>query len=81
MKIKLHSQILSITTGYNPSRQIPTTQEYRSWSHGMRNVSLPQLKQWKILEHPPYSPDESIRLRSLLQSERTTARDPVQHKR
>ena len=33
--------------------------------------------QWKILEFPPYSPDMSpCNLRSLRQSERTTARDP-----
>ena len=37
--------------------------------------------QWEILEFPPYSPDESVRLRSLCQSERTTARNPVQQKR
>ena len=37
--------------------------------------------QWEILKHPPYSPDESMRLRSLRQSERTAAWDPVRHKR
>ena len=35
--------------------------------------------QWKILEHPPYSPDECMRLWSLRQSERTTPMDPVHH--
>ena len=37
--------------------------------------------QWEILEHPPYSPDVSMQLRSLRQSTRPTLRDPVQHKR
>ena len=36
---------------------------------------------WEILEHPPYSSDESMRLRSLRQSERITTKGPVQHKR
>ena len=38
--------------------------------------------QWEILGHPPYSPDMTIWLRSLRQSEKKkTAKDPVQHKR
>ena len=37
--------------------------------------------QWQILEHPPYSPDESMPVRSLCQSQRSTARDRVQHRR
>ena len=50
------------------SRTVPVTDLLLRW-------------QWEILKHPPYSPDESMRLRSLRQSERTTAWDPVRHKR
>ena len=53
----------------------------RSHTHLLTVTDLLPRWQWEILEHLPYSPDVSMRLRSLRQSERTTARDPVQHKR
>ena len=30
-------------SGYNPRRQTATTQGYKSWSHGMTNVSIPEV--------------------------------------
>ena len=39
-------------------------------------VDLLRRWQWDILEQPPYSPDESMRLLSLRQCESTTARGP-----
>ena len=29
--------------GSNPRRQISTTQGYKRWSHGMKNVSVPEV--------------------------------------
>ena len=47
MKVKLHSQILNISLGYNPRRQIYTKQGYKSWPHVMRNVSFPEVNRLK----------------------------------
>ena len=40
-------------------------------SHTAAVTDLLRRWQWEILEHPPYSPYESMRLRSLRPSERT----------
>ena len=34
-------------TGSNPRRQTSTTQGYKSWSHGMTNVSIPEVNMLK----------------------------------
>ena len=52
MKVKLHSQILNISIGYNPRRQTSMTQGYRSWSHSMTNVSNPEMNMLKNSSTP-----------------------------
>ena len=39
---------MSVTHGSNPRRQTSTTQEYKSWSRGMANFSIPEKKYSKI---------------------------------
>ena len=34
-------------SGYNPRQQTSTTQEYKSWSHGLKNVSVPEVNMLK----------------------------------
>ena len=34
-------------SGSNPRRQTSTTQGYKSWSHGMTNVSIPEVNMLK----------------------------------
>ena len=34
-------------SGSNPRRQAPTTQGYKSWSHGMKNVSIQEMNMLK----------------------------------
>ena len=34
-------------SGYNPRRQTSTTQGYKSWSHGMTNVSIQEVNMLK----------------------------------
>ena len=47
MKVKLHSQILSISIGYNPRRQTSTTERYKSWSQDMTSVSIAEVNMLK----------------------------------
>ena len=47
MKVKLHSQILNISIVYNSRWQTSMTQGYKSWSHGMENVSIPEVNTLK----------------------------------
>ena len=47
MKVILHSQISNISIGYNPRRQISTTQGYKSWSHGVANFSVLEVNMLK----------------------------------
>ena len=38
---------MSVTSGFNPRRQASTTQEYKSWSHGITNVSITEINMLK----------------------------------
>ena len=39
--------MLNISVGSNPRRQTSTTQEYRSWPHGMTNVSISEVNMFR----------------------------------
>ena len=52
----------------------------RSHTHLLTVTDLLPRWQWEILEHLPYSPDVSMRLRSLRESERNTARYNTRNK-
>ena len=47
MKVKLHSQILNISMGYSSRRHNSMTQGYKSWSHNMTNVIIPEVNMLK----------------------------------
>ena len=34
-------------SGFNPRRQASMTQKYKSWSHGMKYISIPEVNMFK----------------------------------